>query len=168
MSYSEDEYSIQAVRDHNGNVITDLAEPYHGQETSELFGISVYLTDDYLDTRKGFRFKLTYQDKPAQQVQDASYYIIDYNVLFYIPMFKADTLVFNYYQSDAHVRKKGNTNSTDIHQELSFNCTPSDLTCLQSEQEIVDIMTNQRTHGTATSLGGKERLRSYPQGRFQR
>lgn len=167
LSHNENEYEVQAIRDNNGSVITALEEPFRGKETNDQFGMSVDLTDDYLDPRRGFRFQFTYQDKPAQLAQDASYSITDYSALFYIPMFKADTLVFNYFQSDAHVRKKGNTNSTDIRQELGFNCAPSDTACLQSEQELVDVLINQRNNGTASSLGGRERLRSYPQGRFQ-
>ena len=167
LSYRESEYEIQAIRDHNGHVITALDEPFRGRETNELFGVSVDLTDDYLDPRRGVRFKLTYQDRPAQLANDASYYTLDYNLLLYMPMFKADTLVFNYYQSDAHVSAKGNTNASDIRQELNFNCAPTDTACLQSEQEIVDIIINQRSNGTATSVGGRDRLRSYPQGRFQ-
>ena len=166
-THTENEYEIQSVLDNNGNLISTLDEPFHGKEATQTLGISVDLTDDYLDPTKGFRFKLTYQDKPAQLAQDASYYVLDYNALFYIPMFKTDTLVLNYYQSDAHVREKGNTISTDIQQELGLNCGSSDTECLQTEQELVDIIINQRTNGTASSLGGKERLRSYPQDRFQ-
>jgi len=74
--------------------------------------------------------------------------------------------VLNYFQSDAHVTSKGNTNPADIRAELGLNCAPLDTSCLQSEQKLVDTFINSRTNGTSASLGGKDRLRSYPEGRF--
>lgn len=160
------EFKINAVRDHNGDLITDLDEPYRGKESNDTFGIYVDLTDDYLDPLKGMRFALHYQDQPADKAEDPSYYVLTYNVLFYLPMMETDTLVFNYFQSDAHVRRKGNTNPADIRAELGLNCDPLDTECLESEQNLVDVFINQRNNGTAASLGGKDHLRSYPQDRF--
>lgn len=164
--HSDFEYKIGAIRDHNGDLITDLDEPYRGKESNDTFGISVDLTDDYLDPLKGLRFSIHYQDQPADKADDPSYYVLTYNALLYLPMLETDTLVLNYFQSDAHVRKKGNTNPADIRAELGLNCDPLDTECLQSEQKLVDVFINKRTNGSAASLGGKDRLRSYPQDRF--
>ena len=161
------EFGIEAIRDHNGDLITELEEPYRGKESNETFGISVDLTDDYLDPLKGMRFGLQYQDQPKDKADDPSYYVLTYNASLYLPMFKTNTLALNYYQSDAHVTKQGNTNPADIRAELGFNCDPFDTKCLQSEQNLVDVFINHRTHGTSANLGGKERLRSYPQDRFK-
>jgi len=166
LTHTTSEFEVQAIRDHNGNLITKLADPYRGEDSSQVLGFSVDLTDDYLDPLKGFRFGMSYQDRPAKTAGDASYYVLNYNTSLYLPMYDTDTLVFNYFQSDAHVTTKGNTNPADIRTELGLNCAPTDVQCLQSEQKLVDTFINQRTNGTAQSLGGKERLRSYPQGRF--
>ena len=165
--HTESKFEVQAIRDNNGNLIMALEEPYKAQESNQIYGFSVDLTDDYLDPKKGFRFMLSYQDWPAEREQDPSYYVLDYNILLYIPAFETDTFVLNYYQSDAHVTKKGNTNAADIRQELNINCAPTDTECLQSEQELIGDFINHRTNGTAASLGGNNRLRSYPQGRFK-
>ena len=160
------EFEVKAVRDNNGDLITQLDDPYYGKESKNTFGVYVDLTDDYLDPLKGMRFSLHYLDQPADKSEDPSFYVLTYNLSLYLPMMKIDTLVFNYFQSDAHVRKKGNTNPTDIRAELGLNCDPLDTECLQSEQNLVDVFINQRTNGTAASLGGKDHLRSYPQDRF--
>jgi hypothetical protein len=165
-THTDSVFDVQAVRDHNGNLISQLADPYHGEDSSQILGVSVDLTDDYLDPLKGLRFGMDYRDRPAKTAGDASYYVLTYNTSLYLPMHDTDTLVFNYFQSDAHVTTKGDTNPADIRAELGLNCAPSDAACLQSEQKLVDTFINQRTNGTAQSLGGKERLRSYPEGRF--
>ena len=161
------EYEVQAIRDHNGAIISALNEPFRGKDSNQSFGATFDLTDDYLDPRKGVRFGLAYQNWPAERAQDPSYYVVDYKLLAYLPMFENDTLVFNYYQSDAHVTKPGTTDPAAIRQELHLNCAAADSACLQSEQHLVDVFTNYRNNGTANPLGGKERLRSFPQGRFR-
>ncbi len=165
--HSEHEFEVKAVRDHNGDLITELDEPYYGKESNDTLGVVVDLTDDYLDPIKGFRFGLHYQDQPADKPDDPRYYVLTYNLSMYLPMSVTDTLVLNYFQSDAHVTKKGNTNPADIRAELGLNCDPLDTECLQSEQKLVDVFTNHRINGTSANLGGKDRLRSYPQDRFK-
>ena len=165
--YSAREFKVKAIRDHNGVLIKSLDQPYHGESTDQSLGINVDLTDDYLDPLTGIRFSLNYQDYPAKMAADPSFYVTTYNLSYYMPTLETDTLVFNYFQSDAHVTKKGNTNPSDIRQELGLNCAPVDTQCLNSEQKLVDAFINDRSYGSSASLGGKERLRSYPQGRFQ-
>ena len=127
---------------------------------------SVDLTDDYLDARKGMRLELAYQDNKAATLKQPDYYTLDLNLLGYIPMTKSDTLVVNYYQSDAHVRRKGDTDPTSIRAELNSNCAGEPV-CLSTEQELVNNYIKARTYGTSRSLGGDLRLRSFPQGRYQ-
>jgi len=164
--HSDSEFKVNAIRDHNGDLITELDDPYHGKDSSQILGFSVDLTDDYLDPLTGVRFSMSYQDWPAKKSDDPSYYVLNYNMSLYVPMFATDTLVINYFQSDAYVTKKGNTNPTDIRAELGLNCDVTDTECLESEQKLVDVFINQRTNGSAASLGGKDRLRSFPEGRF--
>ena len=160
----DNEFGVKAIRDYQGNLITAL--DYRGKEAKNTFGVAVDLTDDYLDPLKGIAFNLEYQNQPKSTANDPSFYVLSYNMSLYTPMLETDTLVLNYFQSDAHVTSPGNTNPTDIRNELGFNCDPLDTSCLQSEQKLVDAFINMRTNGTSASLGGKDRLRSYPQGRF--
>lgn len=166
-SHIEDEYRLSAVRDNDGNLITQLDEPYTDKSTQERYTFALDLTDDYLDPRQGFRFSMAYMDNPAREVEDPDYFVIDYKALAYFPMGKDNTLVLNYYQSDAHVRTQGDTNPANIQTELGLNCNVTDTECVQTEQLLVNNIINERSFGTATNLGGLERLRAYPDDRFK-
>ena len=161
---ADNEFAVKAIRDFQGNLITALN--YHGKSTQDTLGMSLDLTDDYMDPLKGISFNLKYQNQPRNKANDPSFYVLTSKTSLYVPMLETDTLVLNYFQSDAHVTSIGNTNPVAIRQELGLNCNPLDTACLQSEQKLVDTFINMRTNGSSESLGGKDRLRSYPQGRF--
>lgn len=160
------EASVTALRDSDGLLISRLTPPYHFEEAGWRHTLNVDLTDDYLDPRRGVRFDLHYQDAPADTPDDPDFYRVDAGVSLYLPFRNHDTLALNYYRSDAHVTRIGNTDPAAIRQELGTQCAPADTACLNAEQELVNNFLNERTYGTATSLGGDNRLRSYPQGRF--
>jgi outer membrane protein assembly factor BamA len=164
--YSDAEYRIDAISDHNGNLITQLDDSFENEENGGSLRFALDFTDDYQDPRNGIRFDFSYQDHEQSTVDDPDFYTLDISLLAYIPIAGADTLVINYLKSDAHVRRQGNTNPVDIRAELGANCDASDQECLQAESEIVNNFINTRTHGTSMDLGGDLRLRSYPQGRF--
>lgn len=159
-------FALTYIRDKDGNVISAFDPPYREESSSWAHGLNLDLTDDHQDPRRGVRFSLNYHDIPAQTQNDANYYTIDSSLSLYLPVLDNDTVALNYYQSDANVTREGQTDPAAIRTELGFNCDPLDSSCLQAEQEIVDTFILQRTHGTATSLGGNDRLRSYPRGRF--
>jgi len=165
LSRTNTENTLAAILAPDGSLIRTLGTAYTSKDSNETIGLSVDLTDDYLDPRKGLRFGLEYTDQPAKGVDDPDYYVINYNFLLYEPFRKADTLVVNYFQSDAHIRSIGNINQNDIRAELGLNCG-SDPVCLQTEQELVNSFVDARTYGTAMTLGGLDRLRSYPRARF--
>lgn len=166
-SYTTSEYQIDAIRDNNGVIITSFGQPFTGSDTSDSIKGSIDLTDDYLDPRKGLRFGVAYQDYTPDNINEPDFYTLDFNLLGYVPMGKLDTLVLNYYRSDAHVQRQGNIDPASIRAELNTNCAVTDTVCLTTEQELVDNFINARTNGTSSSLGGDLRLRSFPQGRYQ-
>lgn len=166
-SYNEFEYQVDAFRDNDGALITTLSEPFVNSGDSDSFKISVDLTDDYLDARKGLRVDFTYQDHKADTFKEPDFYTLDFNLLGYVPMGNSDTLVLNYFQSDAHVRRQGDTNPASIRAELNSNCEPLDTQCKTTEDELVANFISARTNGTSTALGGDLRLRSFPQNRYQ-
>jgi len=157
---------LSAVRNSDGDIITEFGDPYKFDDKSTKLGILLDLTDDYQDPRSGLRMNISYQNHPAKHDNDPDYYVTEFNVLMYKNLFKTDTLVFNLFQSDAHVTKKGNVNRNDIAAELGFNCAPTDTQCKDTETSVVENFVNERAHGTATALGGWNRLRAYPGERF--
>jgi hypothetical protein len=162
----DSDFALTYIRDPDGREISAFDPPYRQSASSWRHGISLDLTDDHQDPRKGIRLSLHYADVPAQIPSEPDFFTLDSSLSLYLPLYDNDTLALNYYQSDANVTRQGQTDPSAIRTELGFNCDPLDTTCLQAEQEIVDSFILQRTHGTATSLGGNDRLRSYPRGRF--
>jgi hypothetical protein len=158
--------SVTALHDSDGQLITRLDPPYKMEDKSWHHSLRLDFTDDYLDPRRGLRYTLSYQDVPGESADDHDYFRVNHSLNLFLPMFKDDTLALNYYQSDANVTRIGNIDPVAIRQELNTDCDPADTACLQAEQELVDNTILQRTYGTATSLGGNDRLRGYPQGRF--
>lgn len=167
-SYSDDYNEIAAIRDVEGNILNQFTEPQVNEGIRRSYAAMIDLTDDYLDPKKGFRFHLGYQDNPTSDLDNPDYYVLDYSLLYHLPVNFGDTLVFNYYQSDAHVRRTGSLDADAIrNQQLSYsNCTPTDTACLDTvEQRVQNTLAHNR-YGTASALGGTDRLRSYPDGRF--
>jgi outer membrane protein assembly factor BamA len=158
--------AVVAIRDPEGNLITALNPPYEMKSATLRHTLRIDLTDDYLDPRRGIRFNLAYQDLPPNTANDADYYRVDVGTTLYLPVRNSDTLALNYYRSDAHMLHPGNIDPTEIRQELNANCAPTDPACLSAEQALVDSTIAARTYGTATPLGGENRLRAYPRERF--
>ena len=164
-AHVDGDYRLDAIKDNNGNLVETLNFESSNKEDS--FSVELDSTDDYLDPRNGLRFGVTFQDHTPADANDVDFYTLGFNALAYFPIGKRDTLVVNFHRSDAHVNNRGNTDPAVIRAELTTNCAPADSACLQAEQELVDNFINERTYGTASSLGGDLRLRSYPGDRFK-
>ena len=99
----------------------------------------------------------------------ADYYVQDYNVSTYLPLLSSSTFALNWFRSRAFVRKQGNTDQTSLYNKLiSENCTVK--TCTSAEEAALldqaKVAKTNNQYGTAGSLGGASRLRSYAGGRF--
>jgi len=165
ISESQSEFSLDAILDIDGNEIRPFSPAYVQASTTHKIGVIADYTDDYMDPQMGARFSLEYVDSPASDSNDPDFYVLNYSFSYYFPTRDNDTLVVNYFQSDAHVRTQGNTDENYIRGTLGLNCG-ADPACLQIEQNLVNSVVDAATYGTAASLGGLERLRSYPQGRY--
>ena len=124
--------------------------------------------DDYYDPRKGFRLDVGRWWSPPARSSDPDYYRIEYNATAYLPLGKHSTWLFNYFRSDAHVDRKGETNPLVIEKEQGLNCSDPALTA-QEKADCDSIISNiiaGNTYGTATGLGGTSHLRSYPSDRY--
>jgi len=158
---------LDAIRDPHGAVITDFTDPYIFSSSQTIWTVQLDYTDDYQDPRDGLRTKLRFQDNPSTNPDEPDFYVTELDASFYLPLRQYDTLVLNFFQSDAHVRRQGNTDRTAIANELGFNCAVTDTQCLKTEASIVDTFVNERAHGSATALGGENRFRAYPGARFR-
>jgi len=166
MGYSN-QYSIGKLTDKNNNLI--LTSTTHQTQKNMIYtsGMMIDYTDDRIDPRVGIRFdaSLDYSKNNAQ-TDTADFYIANYNLTGYLPIGEISTLAFNYFRSDAHLKNIGETDFSKVSQKLGLDC--SLLTGI-NKQECENVINNQilsNKNGTATTLGGRTRLRSYPEMRF--
>jgi outer membrane protein assembly factor BamA len=134
-------------------------------------GGSLDLTDDRLDPRKGARFEFTSRLPHRRSADDSEYFVNDYNLSAYAPMRNWDTLAFNLFYSRAYVTREGLTAPTLLQQRYGLNCTqypagPNRDACQSVEAKLLAGKAENNLYGTATPLGGTQRLRSYDNGRF--
>ncbi|MHB8844539.1 MAG: BamA/TamA family outer membrane protein [Nitrospirota bacterium] len=157
---------LEKVLKPNGDTILDIQNPPTWRTNVYGFGVRGDLTDDYYDPRRGVRLDIGRWWSPPASNSDPKFYRMEYNASAYLPLGKRSTWVFNYFRSDAHVQRQGETNLTTIENDQGLNCSSltgeDQIKCNQIVQNIRDA----NTYGTATSLGGTSRLRSYPDGRF--
>ena len=131
------------------------------------YGTQVDVTDDRLDPRMGVRFVMNRSDSPVTDQDSSESYTVDTNLTGYIPLLDSSTFAINYFRSDATVTKGGVTDYQTILDDLraNYGCTAGD-TCDDSLQKLARDTELSRKYGTASSLGGSSRLRSYAGGRF--
>ncbi|MGK5091417.1 hypothetical protein WDW89_05280 [Deltaproteobacteria bacterium TL4] len=126
-------------------------------------------TDDRRDPHVGYRFQFE-QYGFELEGNWKSYHVDDYSLTFFIPNEDDSAVwVFNAFYSEAVVTQPASLEGIDESRCLEQN---EDLTEEQRQQCLVFIRAFNRfvkeegNTADATSLGGLQRLRSYPQGRF--
>lgn len=134
-------------------------------------GGSLDLTDDRLDPRTGARFEFSSRLPHRRRADESEYFVNDYNLTGYAPMRKWDTLVFNLFYSHAHVTREGVTDYATLQQRYGLNCSqypagPDRDSCLFAEANLLASKLENNRYGSASPLGGTQRLRSYDNGRF--
>jgi len=159
---------LSRILDKDGNVIVEAQDASRHRSHTTLVGARVDLTDDYDDPRSGARFDISRSATPPNG-SGPDFAVMDYNLTVYLPFGKRNTWAFNYLRSDAVVFSKGETDPLKIQTEQGINCMDPLLTPQQQQycNDEVNIMVANNTYGTATSLGGFSRLRSYSQGRYR-
>jgi len=158
---------LDSIRDKDGNVIIEAQDASRERGHTILIGTRVDLTDDYADPRRGVRLDINRSSTPSSDSGPDSY-VMDYNMTAYLPIGKRSTWVFNFLRSDAVVTQKGETDPAKLQDQQGINCSDPSLTPLEQQYctEVVNNIIANNTYGTATSLGGFSRLRSYSQGRY--
>jgi hypothetical protein len=158
---------FESIRDRDGNVIIEAQNAARTRPMTTVYGVRFDMTDDYLDPRNGLRVDVSRWRTPPQDLGPDFFYM-DYSATAYVPIGRRSTWAFNYFRSDAQVLRKGETDPAVIAQNQGLDCaTITDpQQRLQCEQVINNIIA-ANTYGTAASLGGLSRLRSYPEGRYQ-
>ena len=128
-------------------------------------------TDDRLDPRKGVRVEVAAKIPVIDDPNLSRYYITDVNVTGYVPFRQWDTLALNLFHSDAHVTRQASTDFAELQQKIGLGCGslppgPEQDRCLATEAAFITERIAENRYGSATSLGGTQRLRSFDGGRF--
>jgi hypothetical protein len=166
-AYYEGSSQLKSIRDRDGNVIVQSQNAPVERGHVTIVGTRLDLTDDYADPRMGLRFDISRTLTPPRE-SGPDFYVQDYSTTAYVPLGRRSTWVFNYFRSDAHVDQKGATDPAAVESNLGLKCSDPALTPQQVKDcnnYIQNIVANN-TYGTASSLGGFNRLRSYPNRRF--
>lgn len=159
---------LRSIRDKDGNVIVEAQDASRQRSHTTILGTRIDLTDDYDDPRRGFRLAVARSSSPPSN-SGPDFAVMDYNMTAFLPIGRRNTWAFNYLHSDAVVRRKGETDPIRIQSLQGINCGNPSLTSQQQQYciDAVNLTVANNTYGTATSLGGFDRLRSYSQGRYR-
>lgn len=164
------QHRLLEVLDKNKQAFAEIDNGWKSGSSYTLGG-SLDLTDDRVDPRKGVRLEFSSRLPNDNNPDMSSYFVNDYNLTGYIPTRKWDTLVLNLFYSRAHVTRVGLTDYALLQQRYGLNCgqytVPADqAACQDTEAKLLDGMLANNQNGTATFLGGTQRLRSFDNGRF--
>jgi outer membrane protein assembly factor BamA len=164
------QHRLLEVLDKNKQAFAEIDNGWKSGSSYTLGG-SLDLTDDRVDPRKGVRLEFSSRLPNDNNPDMSSYFVNDYNITGYIPTRKWDTLVLNLFYSRAHVTRVGLTDYALLQQRYGLNCgqytVPADqAACQDTEAKLLDGMLANNQNGTATFLGGTQRLRSFDNGRF--
>ena len=158
---------LDKVLDQNNNTILEVEGSPKWRASVYGLGVRGDLTDDYYDPRRGVRLDVSRWWSPPVSTSDPDFFRIEYNAAAYFPLGKRSTWVFNYFRSDAHVDRQGETDRAAVEQRQGLNCgTITDPRQREDCDNVVDNIIAANTYGTATGLGGTSRMRSYPNERF--
>lgn len=162
---------LYEILDADGNAFENIDRDWR-YNTAFSIGGSMDLTDDRLDPRKGVRLELGIRLPQNEISRHTEFMVADLNSTFYLPMRRWDTLVFNLFASHAFVTRKGITDYDAVKTSEGLNCEaeyapgPDLDSCLQAETTQVNQIIAHRKYGTASSLGGTQRLRAFNNYRF--
>ena len=128
-------------------------------------GILLDDTDFRRDPRIGYFIKFDRWQWPKRYPQESSQYQYDLEISGYLPLIDQKLiLVLNQFFSTSEVIETGTVKKTD------YLCNEQQLFLYPNCQNISDEYYNnvliESKKGRATSLGGTDRLRGYPEGRF--
>ena len=158
-------YEVTKIKDYKGNLEEELDDPFVDESKGNAVRVVIDYTDDRQDPTKGVRFEAKRANSERTSDKVADYVVQNYSLTAYIPIGDSSTWAFRALTSEAIVKDEGETDKGNIINELGFSCATYD-DCSEAEQNLIDKLVTERKYGTADSLGGRSRLRSYPQGRY--
>ncbi|PCI27449.1 MAG: hypothetical protein COB67_08470 [SAR324 cluster bacterium] len=155
---------IESIVDSDGKLIAEIDDPMSDEEIIANGSVTLDLTDDRNDPRNGFRVKWSRNFPQNVKEENVEFYTVDVNATAFIPVLTNSTWLFNYFQSDAVVLRQGETDRNKVGND--FTCATGDSVCDSEKDKAKDQIIAQNTYGSASTLGGNSRLRSFINTRF--
>lgn len=170
LRYGSGRQRLLQVLDKDGNEFTAVD---NSQRSGYRYSLGAILdnTDDRLDPRRGYRFEVSANADSNNDALQSDFYVTDYNLTGYFPFRRYDTLAVNLFRSDAHVTHRVNADFDTLRIERGLGCdsmAPGSEydRCIQTETDHINQLIETNKYGTARSLGGTQRLRSFANNRF--
>lgn len=170
LRYGSGRQRLLQVLDKDGN---EFAAIDTSQRTGYRLSVGAILdnTDDRLDPRRGYRFEVSANQDSNNDSLRSDFYVTDYNLTTYFPFRRYDTLAFNLFRSDAHVTHRVDADFNTLRAERGLGCAslppgPDYDRCIQTETDHINQLIETNKYGTARSLGGTQRMRSFANNRF--
>ncbi|WP_455199120.1 hypothetical protein [Kaarinaea lacus] len=161
---------LKEVLDKEGNAYegVDNDWTYHHPVS---VGFSIDLTDDRLDPRAGTRFEFSSRLPSDNDNDQSEYFVNDYNLTGYVPFRRWDTLALNLFYSQALLTRKGETDFATLQSTDGLDCNqypPGNQRdeCIETEMRHINSIIANNRYGTASPLGGTQRLRSFDNYRY--
>jgi hypothetical protein len=161
---------LHQILDKDGSAFEGVDTDWHSHQPISL-GATMDLTDDRLDPRQGMRAEFSSRLPSNNDADQSEYFVNDLNLTGYIPFRRWDTLALNLFYSRAVVTRKGETDFTTLQQTSGLNCNqyPPGIErddCIATEKKHLDNLIANNRYGTASPLGGTQRLRSFDNYRY--
>ncbi len=161
---------ITELRTPEGELLSSSTQSFKSDATRAL--LTLDLTDDRQDPRSGLRLTLDQEQVTAGDAISSDYTVLTTNLAAYVPVLGQSTWAFNYFRSAASVTHTGVTDLDTLKTLRGIDTCAGSSSAEQAacEEAITREAQNQQLanlNGTARSLGGPNRLRSYPEERYQ-
>lgn len=158
---------LKSVRDNEGELVVEARGSARETVNTYVLGARADFTDDYMDPRRGVRLDASAWYTPPE-ADGPDYVKLDANFTGYVPIGGHSTMVFNYFRSDALVLAEGETDPARIAEEQGLDCSslssPADR---KKCEDFIAFTVAENKYGSASMLGGNQRLRGYKEGRFR-
>ncbi len=154
------------IYDPDDNLLAHYDEPEKISFSSTSYGVQLDLTDDRTDPRSGLRLKSAVTHHPPEEDGDPNYDVLTQSATLYIPILEDSTWVFHYFRSEAKMIDEGETDIEVLKVQKGVPLCGEDPVCIAIRTSYAMNTQKANRYGTAESLGGAYRLRSYPESRY--
>jgi len=154
------------IKDYEGELVQKLGSPIEVDFAQKHVQLKIDLTDDYGDPRDGLNIRIL-RDRFPSVNQGAAFDSMTFALTYYLPIPENNTWAFHYFRSDVRVRQEGNTDLESLKTTQGFYACGGYAACEAATLKSAQNRLNANKNGSSKSLGGADRLRSYPLSRYQ-